>query len=435
MILYDDMSALDMSTTGEDMSSSQDLDTRVDLGGDIEDMSEDMAPADPCDAITCEHGGRCQQGACVCALGRGGERCQTRCALAFSGAGEPVPAFLYGATLDDVLWNDPTILGDDSSGYVMWLSGGIARASVTDHKVRLYRATSPDGLTWNLDSAPVFVPGEEGAWDSVKVETPSVVRDKNGLYHLYYSGTDREEPAGVYAIGHATSMDGITWTRDPANPVITTATGSDWGVYTVAEPGALYDASADEIKLYYVSAGGSADVRGQFAILLATSEDGSSFTHHTDASGNREPVWSLSEAYIEDDTYGFRGLSTPAVAQAADGVIYLAHDVVQWPKYPDDPDRDPDPNGFEQDSISLAASEDGISFEEVAVDIVAREPGQWYEREVRAPAIVLDGEGRARLWFAAGEDLVVTGTPPDYIDWSEHTESFGVVEVSTACER
>ena len=434
VILFDDMSTQDMGAVEEDMSSYRDLDTTEDLGEAVDmNVGEDMTPADPCESITCEHGGACQDGACVCALGRGGELCGQRCGLAFSGAGEPVSTFLYGAGVDDVLWNDPTILPDENGGFVMWLSGGVARASVTDHKVRLYRATSPDGMNWTLNTDPVFVPGEEGAWDSVKVETPSVLRDRDGLYHLYYSGTDKEEPAGVYAIGHATSSDGISWARDPANPVITTATDSDWGVYTAAEPGAIYDSSADEIKLYYVGAGGSADVRGQFAILLATSQDGSSFTHHTDATGNREPVWSLTESYVEDDSFGYRGFSTPSAAQAADGTIYLAHDVVQWPKYPDDPDREPDPNAFEQDSISLARSQDGLSFEEVAVDIVEREAETWYEREVRAPAIMFDASGGARLWFAAGEDLVITGTPPDFIDWADHTESFGVVEVSTDC--
>ena len=436
VILFDeeDMSGADLPSEVEDMSAHADMSVAHDMPAGV-DMSVDMPAPDPCEAVACEHGGVCQNGACVCVLGRGGERCEQQCALMFSGAGEPISTFLYGNNIEDVLWNDPTILPDENGGFVMWLSGGVARASVTDHKVRLYRATSQDGVSWALDTSPVFVPGAEGTWDSVKVETPSVVRDKTGLYHLYYSGTDKEEPAGVYAIGHATSSDGITWERDPANPVITAATGSDWGVYTAAEPGALYDAIADEIKLYYVGAGGSADVRGQFAILLATSEDGSSFTHHTDAAGNREPVWSLTESYIEDDAFGYRGLSTPAVARAADGSIYLAHDVVKWPKYPDDPNREPDPNAFEQDAISLAVSQDGLVFEEVSNNIVEREEGTWYEREVRAPAIVLDGTGRARLWFAAGENLVITGTPPDYIDWSEHTESFGVVDVSTDCAR
>ncbi len=63
--------------------------------------------------------------------------------------------------------------------------------------------------------------GDPTPWDGYSVDTPDVHYDGR-LYHMYYRGWRRE--AGISWIGHATSPDGIAWTRDPQNPILVTST-------------------------------------------------------------------------------------------------------------------------------------------------------------------------------------------------------------------
>ena len=65
------------------------------------------------------------------------------------------------------------------------------------------------------ESGRVLGPGEAGTWDSASVAYPTVFQDA-GLFHMFYAGTDGE----TWAVGHATSFDGVRWLRDPANPVV-----------------------------------------------------------------------------------------------------------------------------------------------------------------------------------------------------------------------
>jgi sucrose-6-phosphate hydrolase SacC (GH32 family) len=76
----------------------------------------------------------------------------------------------------------------------------------------------------------VFTPGGAGAWDEILVSHTNVVPDPAGGYHLFYQGISRaqqdqcsvEGSCAFYtpgSIGHAFSLDGTAWTRDPA-PVL-----------------------------------------------------------------------------------------------------------------------------------------------------------------------------------------------------------------------
>ncbi len=74
------------------------------------------------------------------------------------------------------------------------------------------------GVTFTPQAAPVLTPGPAGAWDSGFV-IPGDVVYANGRFHLFYTGgVSLEEEA--WAIGYATSEDGVTWTRYVGNPII-----------------------------------------------------------------------------------------------------------------------------------------------------------------------------------------------------------------------
>lgn len=86
-------------------------------------------------------------------------------------------------------------------------------------------ATSPDGIRWSRTSPrPTLVP--ERPWEKVAVMCPHVVWDgKRRLYRMWYSAGEQYEPN---VIGYATSPDGIVWTKHPENPIFAADPASSW---------------------------------------------------------------------------------------------------------------------------------------------------------------------------------------------------------------
>jgi len=89
---------------------------------------------------------------------------------------------------------------------------------------------SSDGINWNL-YGKVLPRGNDGPhgntddWDSCYASFGTVIKEANGKWHMWYSGGT----TGVnHGIGHATSTDGLAWTRDAANPLLHVTDGLDW---------------------------------------------------------------------------------------------------------------------------------------------------------------------------------------------------------------
>lgn len=79
--------------------------------------------------------------------------------------------------------------------------------------IGLATAPAPEG-PWTAEPEPILLPGDEAAWDGLRVVEPTVMRTGDG-YVMYYAGIGQDR---VSAIGMATSPDGRTWTKydDPA---------------------------------------------------------------------------------------------------------------------------------------------------------------------------------------------------------------------------
>jgi predicted GH43/DUF377 family glycosyl hydrolase len=69
-------------------------------------------------------------------------------------------------------------------------------------------ATSLDGITWTKHAGPVLDHGPAGSPDSFAASDPSVLKDGE-TYKLWYTGDDSSKRR----IAYATSPDGITWTK------------------------------------------------------------------------------------------------------------------------------------------------------------------------------------------------------------------------------
>jgi len=123
-----------------------------------------------------------------------------------------------------------TLLKMDGT-YKMWY-GGIKIGTDVSY---IGYAESADGIHWTKYAGnPIISPAADDPlpWDGYSVDTPDVYHDGK-VYQMYYRGWREEK--GVSWIGHATSVDGINWVRDPANPVFLTASAGgvwdNWQIY------------------------------------------------------------------------------------------------------------------------------------------------------------------------------------------------------------
>jgi beta-fructofuranosidase len=80
-------------------------------------------------------------------------------------------------------------------------------------------AVSTDLRTW----APLpdaLVAGEPGGPDDLAIWTGCVVPGPQDLWHMFYTGATDADGETVQVTCLATSPDLVTWTRDPANPIL-----------------------------------------------------------------------------------------------------------------------------------------------------------------------------------------------------------------------
>jgi beta-1,2-mannobiose phosphorylase / 1,2-beta-oligomannan phosphorylase len=80
---------------------------------------------------------------------------------------------------------------------------------------------------------PVFQGAGGDAWDR-KIRERGYILFEGGTYHLWYTGYNDDRSPSKF-IGHATSPDGLHWSRDPANPVFTRSWTED--VFVVRDDG------------------------------------------------------------------------------------------------------------------------------------------------------------------------------------------------------
>ena len=300
----------------------------------------------------------------------------------------------YGQTITDMIWNDPTIIKDGML-YKMWLSGG--KLSDQGKDVNIYIATSQDGITWKINPKPVLFPGNPDDFDEKGVETPSVIK-VDSTYHMYYTGTNfKDSHEGRFAIGHATSQDGINWIKDSRNPVIPRTFNGDgpgegkpnaWGWISVAEPGAVYHEG--QFYVYYVGSKlrkddySGAEPKIQMGVMLAISKDGSNFTFRPD------PVLVQTTSHPHKD--GYYGYSTPAAYIDNKSQFHLFYDTAKYISAS---------NQFSQVSLAHAISGDGINFTEKEIDIVKNNQGGWMDVEIRSP-FGIEKDNELLLYFAGG---------------------------------
>lgn len=101
---------------------------------------------------------------------------------------------------------------------------------------------------------PILSPGKPGEWDAGAIGSVTVAI-VDGVYHMYYEAWGRPDsnPDDVdYAtlqIGHAVSLDGVHWAKDPANPVVLKGAAGEWDAKGTWDPFVIYENGV--FKLWY----------------------------------------------------------------------------------------------------------------------------------------------------------------------------------------
>ena len=120
---------------------------------------------------------------------------------------------------------------------------------------------------------PVLAPGPAGSWDAGALGSMTVLK-VGEVFQLYYEAWgvrgQMSEDYNSLQIGHATSKDGLHWTKDPANPVLPKGNNGDWDSDGTWDPFVLCEDGV--FKMWY---GGGMDQHCDWG--YAVSADGVNF--------------------------------------------------------------------------------------------------------------------------------------------------------------
>lgn len=260
----------------------------------------------------------------------------------------------------DGIWSLAVI--QDGATYKMWYVGLGAEGVWA-----IGYATSSNGLTWNKHANnPVLTPGIEGSWDEFRVSDPTVI--KNGaMYEIWYQGQNLDKDS---AIGHATSPDGTTWTKDTSNPVLSRGPSGSWDGESVQAPSVVKRSTTYE--MWYMGY----DADGQAAIGRAYSLDGRLWTHQP-----FDPVLELGGPGTWDEN----SVSTLSVLyDTAAGQYQMWYGA----------------SGSEAQTIGYAFSVDGLTWRKYADNPVLRPglEGSWDGAGVFNPAVIQEGT-TYNMWY------------------------------------
>ncbi|MBI5449484.1 hypothetical protein HY948_04170 [Candidatus Gottesmanbacteria bacterium] len=197
-------------------------------------------------------------------------------------------------------------------------------------------------------SNPVLTPNST-TWEGARVWQPSVVHDGNE-FKMWYASYN-----GRFQIGLASSSDGLSWTKNSNNPVISRISLDNRDSH---DPTILFNGSTYE--MWYASSigGGSTD----FAIQRATSNDGIIWTNNP-----------IARVFQPSSGWGAGTATAPFVIKNGSQykMWYTSNDG-RW-------------------KIGYATSPDGINWTQYSGNPVLYPTESWEGTDVADPTVIFDG--------------------------------------------
>jgi len=163
----------------------------------------------------------------------------------------------YGV-VDIIINTAPTNMGTNPFDYAYAMyydatSGGYEQIAL---------GYSADGVAWTrYGTGPVLPRGLIGSWDSGYATVGTVIHDGT-LWEMWYSGGISASNEGI---GYATSTDGLTWTKNSANPFMSKSDGVLWRNNRTYTPSVIKD--GDTYKMWFT---GRDIATGNYAIGYST---------------------------------------------------------------------------------------------------------------------------------------------------------------------
>lgn len=124
---------------------------------------------------------------------------------------------------------DPCVIrvGEDRFHLYYCTGGKITKDGKQVWEFQNHVATSTDGIIWEKEPEPILPLGKEGSWDAISHAGPCVLKLEDG-FHLWYLGSGNRDGKIAWRLGHATSPDGIAWTRTGNEPVLDVGSEGAW---------------------------------------------------------------------------------------------------------------------------------------------------------------------------------------------------------------
>ncbi|CAN5673246.1 hypothetical protein BH23PLA1_BH23PLA1_21170 [soil metagenome] len=202
-------------------------------------------------------------------------------------------------------------------------------------------------VSWEpVSTNPVFEGTGGDEWDQ-KIRERGWIKVEGGTYRLWYTGYN-EDRSPTKSLGLATSADGITWTRDPRNPIFV----EDW----VEDMCLVFQKDK-----YYMFAEGKNDIAH-----MLTSPDGLRWTGHGPLDirlKSGEPISTgprgTPTVWVENGTWYL-------FYERGDQGIWLAtsDDREVWTNVQDDPVIDLGPEPYDSTAVALnqVVKRDGVYY-------------------------------------------------------------------------
>ncbi len=327
-------------------------------------------------------------------------------------------------TYDIVHAYNPCVIKESDTSYKMWYCG---RTGTTD---RILYATSTNGTTWS-NHAMVLNINAEGTYDTDGNTHPSIIKESDTSYKMWYSGYDGTN----WRILYATSTNGTTWSNhqmvinynvegdtsykiwyvgnDGTNYRIiyaTSANGTTWSNHEMVininvegtyDTDYLYSPtvikeSDTSYKMWYSGHDGS-----NYRILYATSANG---VHWGNPDPNAKMVMNIGDEGTYDTNYAYK----PCVIKESDisyKMWYTGYD------------------GTNQ-RIIYATSTDGHNWANHQLVLNINQEGTYDTTQTAFPCVIKESDTSYKMWYM-GKDAsnwrCIYATSANGITWTGHT--------------